>query len=301
MESYVEDIKEFGSTIKSDTSAALEAAATNLNQPASPSSDGTGGGAMASISEGFSSFVSGMSELAQDMANELNDARLSSPSPARDPNAITAAELHEKLNSTEEKEFEDWLVSFDMEQRRDEIAELLATNTAVLALHQELVPSELSSEEFWGRYFFKLEKAAKKESDRQLLLSKMASNVSEAELSWNNEFADEEKEVDATVQAGDDREVEQDEAAPSADTQPSSDEVDSAQNENSGSSKFEEETSSKTHEEASQTQIDSSPPPVEPTELSDTKDHIEGASVQKAQPVEMTAAQEEEDDVFGWS
>jgi len=158
----VEDIKEFGSTIKNDTSVALEAVTAQATPatPSTPSSSHTGDSVtLATLSDGFSSFVSGMSDLAQGVAKELNEVRLSTSSPSSSHDvsspSISMTELQEKLNSSEEKQFADWLGTFEMESRRAEISELLAANASVLALHQQLVPSELSSEEFWGRYFYK--------------------------------------------------------------------------------------------------------------------------------------------------
>lgn len=165
--------------------------AAKAHQPASSSSEGGNSDNFSGISEGISGFISGMTELAQGVAKELQEVRIGSNSPSRDSTTVSISELQDKLNSRDEKLFLEWLATFDLDSKMSEISSLLASNESVLALHQQLVPSELSSEEFWGRYFYKTEQATKKEKDRQQLLSKMASKVSEADLSWDDDDVEE--------------------------------------------------------------------------------------------------------------
>lgn len=145
---------------------------------------------LSSIKSGISTFMSGVSEMAHGVVQELGEIRMVNGSPSPSSMPITAAQLEEKLNSAEEQRFKEWMASFNLEERQNDISQLLANNSSVQALYQQLVPNELNVEEFWGRYFFKLDQEMKKEEYRAALLSKtkaMASKLSESEFSWDDE------------------------------------------------------------------------------------------------------------------
>lgn len=144
----MEDIKEFGTTIKGDTEKALEA-----------------------------------------VSQEFNAANSSTSRSSADPNATSTA-FKIDLNAKEEEGFKEFMQRFEMDTKKQEIANLLATNTAVHSLYQSVVPKELSADEFWGRYFWRNEENAKKEQSRLQLLNKtkaLASKMSEEEFKWDDD------------------------------------------------------------------------------------------------------------------
>ncbi|KAL1478486.1 hypothetical protein MTO96_035016 [Rhipicephalus appendiculatus] len=51
--------------------------------------------------------------------------------------------------------YESWLETFNMEDHKDEIADILLNYSEVQRLYDELVPGAVSHEEFWQRYFFR--------------------------------------------------------------------------------------------------------------------------------------------------
>lgn len=128
--------------------------------------------------------------MAHGVAQELGEIRGATVSPNPAHMSLTAAQMEEMLNSAEEGRFKEWMATFKLEERQTDISQLLANNSAVQSLYQQLVPNELTLEEFWGRYFFKLDQEAKKEEYRAALLSKtkaMASRLSESEFSWDDQ------------------------------------------------------------------------------------------------------------------
>lgn len=180
------DIKEFGTAIQSDTSKALESVAASVSDPETTSSEDSGLLSVNSIKQGLSKFASGVSEMAHEVAREFETN--SSSSDALSP--AFASSISEKLDSKEEHAFKAWLATFDMGSKQTEIATLLSTNSPIYALHQQLVPAELTSEEFWGRYFYKTEQAAKKEESRLQLLERsklITTKMSESEFSWEDD------------------------------------------------------------------------------------------------------------------
>lgn len=184
------DIKEFGTTIQQDTSKALETVTAKVSNADSSSSSGAPMISVESIKHGLSKIASSMSEAANAVAKEFEREETQSDASS---SSLLVSPLNEKLDLNDAKEFAAWLETFDMESKQSEIATLLATNSAIYTLHQQLVPGELSSDEFWGRYFYKTELAAKKEEKRLQLLERskiISSKLSEPEFSWDDDEED---------------------------------------------------------------------------------------------------------------
>lgn len=162
----MEDIKEFGTTIKTDTEKAFEA-----------------------VAHEFESATSSTSRSAGETSSSLSSLKID-------------------INPKDEEAYKVFMENFDLESKKQEIASLLASNTAVHALYQQLVPNELSADEFWGRYFWKNEENAKKENSRVALLNKtkaLATKMSEEEFKW-----DDDEEESATTQESENIEKKED-------------------------------------------------------------------------------------------
>ncbi|XP_064486266.1 BSD domain-containing protein 1-like isoform X1 [Ornithodoros turicata] len=52
--------------------------------------------------------------------------------------------------------YESWLETFNLEEHKEEVAEILVNYDEAHQLYNELVPSAVSHEEFWERYFFRV-------------------------------------------------------------------------------------------------------------------------------------------------
>lgn len=73
----------------------------------------------------------------------------------KDEESCYRSELERELNEEpDDPEFEQWKENFSLDQYNDQITELLAENSEVRGLHSTLVPSTLSTNTFWERYFF---------------------------------------------------------------------------------------------------------------------------------------------------
>ncbi|XP_065863476.1 uncharacterized protein [Euphorbia lathyris] len=84
-----------------------------------------------------------------------------------------------------EMEYEQWrLVSFSVEERREEIDSLFSENGVIREIYNEVVPSRVDNEGFWSRYFFKLHKLKQAEEARALLVKRAISGEDE-DLRWD--------------------------------------------------------------------------------------------------------------------
>lgn len=263
-EEYIEDIKEFGTTIKTDTEKALE-----------------------SVSQEFGT-------------NTSSTARSSDNSSSAQP----AFKID--INVKDEEAFREFMKNFDLSLKKSEIASLLASNTAVHALYQQLVPTEVSADEFWGRYFWKNEENAKKEQTRLQLLNKtkaLATKMSEDEFKWDDDEEDEKEVtqeqptqatsevVETTENTIADSDAQLETTAPNT-----ADKVESAseepQTEEQEPTSVEHEEKKKQQDEEAKTAPEASYEPV-PVEKSSNEDEATPIGSEEAKPVE--------EDVFDWN
>ena len=125
------------------------------------------------------------------MTKEPNARRSPSPAFPNDSSSLSLIQLQERLNSQEEVEYTRWMETYNGEKHVEEISTLLSNNASIKALFTQLVPSELSEQEFWGRYFFKVERAQKKEERRLVLLDKtkqIATEMSNVDFGWDDDL-----------------------------------------------------------------------------------------------------------------
>jgi hypothetical protein len=73
----------------------------------------------------------------------------------------------------DDADFEKWLTTFNLELKSEEVSRILTNNPQISELYQQLCPATLSPQEFWGRYYFRLEKLQQKENKRKELLASM--------------------------------------------------------------------------------------------------------------------------------
>lgn len=128
----------------------------------------------------------------ESVAQEFGTSTSSGSRASGDATSATSA-FKIDINAKDEEAFREFMKHFDLESKKSEIASLLATNTTVHALYQQLVPTEITADEFWGRYFWKNEENAKKEQTRLQLLNKtkaLASKMSEEEFKWDDDEED---------------------------------------------------------------------------------------------------------------
>jgi hypothetical protein len=117
-----------------------------------------------SASANASGYVSSVQEKAQTLALAVQDEAQTLLSSAMGNAHIGPVDelLYEEL-----AEFKDFCVFFSADEHTHEIARALDEDEQLRALHDELVPLELSYDEFWRRFFFRQQQAEKLEHQRQ--------------------------------------------------------------------------------------------------------------------------------------
>ncbi|XP_004406485.1 PREDICTED: BSD domain-containing protein 1 isoform X4 [Odobenus rosmarus divergens] len=82
--------------------------------------------------------------------------------------------------------FDAWLSQFCLEEKKGEIAELLAGSPSIRALYTKMVPAAVSHSEFWHRYFYKVHQLEQEQARRDALKQRAEQSISE-EPGWEEE------------------------------------------------------------------------------------------------------------------
>ncbi|KAG6615188.1 uncharacterized protein IUM83_16837 [Phytophthora cinnamomi] len=117
-----------------------------------------------SASANASGYVSSVQEKAQSLAAAVQDEAATLLHSAMGAARVGPVDdiLYEEL-----ADFERFSSFFSAEEHTHEIARAMAEHADVRALHDALVPLELSYDEFWRRYFFRQQQAERLEQQRQ--------------------------------------------------------------------------------------------------------------------------------------
>merc|ERR1712226_1017870 len=93
-----------------------------------------------------------------------------------------------------------WKETFgiDTPSTKKTISDLLVNSQEVRSLYTKLVPSAVAHQEFWQRYFYKLDALERAERKRSALMERADRSGTEEEddLSWGDENSDDEKAVE---------------------------------------------------------------------------------------------------------
>uniref|UniRef100_A0A3B5AZ69 BSD domain containing 1 n=1 Tax=Stegastes partitus TaxID=144197 RepID=A0A3B5AZ69_9TELE len=88
------------------------------------------------------------------------------------------------------EQFDNWLSSFSLEDKKGEISELLVNSPSIRALYTKMVPAAVAHSEFWQRYFYKVFQLEQEEA-RRVALKQRAEQSSHTEtLGWEEEEED---------------------------------------------------------------------------------------------------------------
>lgn len=74
-------------------------------------------------------------------------------------------------------EFDEWAKSFNADEVKSTISELLIDNSAMRLIYSQLVPAQMSNNQFWSRYFFKFNQLEEDYKKRVQLLEKANKTV----------------------------------------------------------------------------------------------------------------------------
>ncbi|KAI5108432.1 BSD domain-containing protein 1 [Silurus meridionalis] len=89
------------------------------------------------------------------------------------------------------EQFDAWLSTFSLEEKKAEISELLVTSPSIRALYTKMVPAAVAHSEFWQRYFYKVFQLDQEEA-RRVALKRRAEETTQPEtLGWEEEEEDE--------------------------------------------------------------------------------------------------------------
>lgn len=89
----------------------------------------------------------------------------------------------------DEADYELWKETFDMDATKSTISDLLVASTEVRSLYTKHVPAEVAHQEFWMRYFYKLDALERAERRRNALMERADKSGTEddEDLSWGDE------------------------------------------------------------------------------------------------------------------
>lgn len=87
------------------------------------------------------------------------------------------------------EQFDNWLCSFNLEEKQGEISELLVNSPSIRALYSKMVPAAVAHSEFWQRYFYKVFQLDQEEA-RRVALKQRAEQTNTETLGWEEEEED---------------------------------------------------------------------------------------------------------------
>ncbi|XP_052006807.1 BSD domain-containing protein 1 isoform X2 [Xyrauchen texanus] len=84
-------------------------------------------------------------------------------------------------------QFDAWMSSFSLEERKAEISELLVNSPSIRALYTKMVPAAVAHSEFWQRYFYKVFQLEQEEARRVALKQRAEQTDHSESLGWEEE------------------------------------------------------------------------------------------------------------------
>ncbi|XP_063040258.1 BSD domain-containing protein 1 [Engraulis encrasicolus] len=91
------------------------------------------------------------------------------------------------------EQFDAWLSSCSLEEKKAEISELLVNSPSIRALYTKMVPAAVAHSEFWQRYFYKVFQLEQEEARRLALKQRAEQTAHRSEresLGWEEEEED---------------------------------------------------------------------------------------------------------------
>uniref|UniRef100_A0A8C4GDN6 BSD domain containing 1 n=1 Tax=Dicentrarchus labrax TaxID=13489 RepID=A0A8C4GDN6_DICLA len=88
------------------------------------------------------------------------------------------------------EQFDNWLSSFSLEDKKGEISELLVNSPSIRALYTKMVPAAVAHSEFWQRYFYKVFQLDQEEARRVALKQRAEQTTHTETLGWEEEEED---------------------------------------------------------------------------------------------------------------
>ncbi|KAH6921906.1 hypothetical protein HPB50_006451 [Hyalomma asiaticum] len=160
-EFFKRDLTEFSSTVQQDTAQAVSSTAAFVRDKLKLDGENS---VTSKAREGITSLIGSISEVLSPTWDPADDELSVIHDNEVHPVDRWQACLHSILvdrntychePDTPPEVYESWLETFNMNDHKDEIADILLNYSEVQRLYDELVPGAVSHEEFWQRYFFR--------------------------------------------------------------------------------------------------------------------------------------------------
>ncbi|NXI49188.1 BSDC1 protein, partial [Chloroceryle aenea] len=187
------DLAEFTQVVQHDTACTIAATASVVKDKLSRTEGSTG--ATEKVRKGLSDFLGVISDTFAPSPDKTIDCDvitlMATPTGTTEPYdsakvSVSFPELLSEVQSPAEL-LEAWLSQFNLEEKKGEIAELLATSPSIWALYTKMVPVAVSHAEFWQRYFYKVHRLEQDEARREALKQRAEQSIHHEEPGWEED------------------------------------------------------------------------------------------------------------------
>ncbi|XP_061229665.1 BSD domain-containing protein 1 [Neopsephotus bourkii] len=192
------DLAEFTQVVQHDTACTIAATASVVKDKLARTEGSSG--ATEKVRKGISDFLGVISNTFAPSPDKTIDCDvitlMATPSGTTEPYDSAKARLYslqsDPATYCNEPDgpaelLEAWLSQFNLEEKKGEIAELLATSPSIRALYTKMVPAAVSHSEFWQRYFYKVHRLEQDEARREALKQRAEQSIQREEPSWEED------------------------------------------------------------------------------------------------------------------
>lgn len=194
-----QDLTEFVNTVQHDTSAVVADTANAVKESLKVDEEEEQDGTSARLKQGVSKFLGSLSTSLRDNISQVAIAAAAvtsdGPEPVFDKKQARLLEIQtDPATFCSEPDghlgmFEEWCKTFDPEEHKGEISELLVNVPEIRALYAKLVPSAVTHVLFWQRYFYRVHQLQQEEKKRAALVAR-ANQADDEDLGWGDEDED---------------------------------------------------------------------------------------------------------------
>ncbi|NXH27482.1 BSDC1 protein, partial [Myiagra hebetior] len=191
------DLAEFTQVVQHDTACTIAATASVVKDKLAVKGSS---GATEKVRKGLSDFLGVISDTFAPSPDKTIDCDvitlMATPSGTTEPYDSAKARLYslqsDPATYCNEPDgpaelLEAWLAQFSLEEKKGEIAELLATSPSIRALYTKMVPVAVSHSEFWQRYFYKVHRLEQDEARREALKQRAEQSMHQEEPGWEED------------------------------------------------------------------------------------------------------------------
>ncbi|XP_074018103.1 BSD domain-containing protein 1 isoform X1 [Numenius arquata] len=192
------DLAEFTQVVQHDTACTIAATASVVKDKLARTEGSSG--ATEKVRKGLSDFLGVISDTFAPSPDKTIDCDvitlMATPTGTTEPYDSAKARLYslqsDPATYCNEPDgpaelLEAWLSQFNLEEKKGEIAELLATSPSIRALYTKMVPVAVSHSEFWQRYFYKVHRLEQDEARREALKQRAEQSIHQEEPGWEED------------------------------------------------------------------------------------------------------------------